>query len=273
MPDLTDPLAIRQSLESQTGLQDLTAKEQDVSQRLAKARQTSREQQTALENLPQALNLIRGEQAEARRLSSAEIQTLVDQQAIAQTARLAAEQRVDTLFNIVNQDRTRTLDLAYEYPGADIKLGDTPEQIQTKLKSYQREQEKKEKKEAEEERSRQYKDMLKEQLLGMGSSVRGLSTNELERKLKKKNKAAYERAKKFEDMQMTNKNLENMKLQKVIDEYGGGRSFDPSTYFVKGGEVIKDEFGNGISQAQGIGASPSYTASGFNDPLSPFINK
>jgi len=225
-PDLTDPLGIRVDLETQLGLPGLQATEQDVLSRLQKARATERTQQTALENLPQALNLIRGEQAEARRLSSAEIQTLVDEQAVAQTARLAAEQRADTLFNIVNQERTRTLDLAFEYPGANVKLTDTPEQIQDKLRDFQLKEEERVKKDSE-------KAALKEMYFQLtGKVAKPMSRGALRKKINKaggKQKDIERKQREFEDKMQS---LQLKKLEAQIAELGAATEvFNPGDFF------------------------------------------
>jgi hypothetical protein len=162
---------------AQTGLKSTT-------EQYNKALATSRAQQTAIENLPQALNVIRGEQAQASRLSA-------DQLAALSEAKLSQQSYLDSLkteaankYNIALQERNQLQSLITSTKGkAGISYADSYETALQKAAKY-------EEKVAEEEKKQAYKDDLKKQVQALGGSTKGLSTKELEKKLKKKMKEA-----------------------------------------------------------------------------------
>jgi len=183
-PNLSDPYGLYDYYMSsgditaaQTGLKSTT-------EQYNKALATSRAQQTAIENLPQALNVIRGEQAQASRLSA-------DQLAALSEAKLSQQSYLDSLkteaankYNIALQERNQLQSLITSTKGkAGISYADSYETALQKAAKY-------EEKVAEEEKKQAYKDDLKKQVQALGGSTKGLSTKELEKKLKKKMKEA-----------------------------------------------------------------------------------
>src|SRR5690606_16375844 len=123
-----------------------------------KALATSRAQQTAIENLPQALNVIRGEQAQAGRLSA-------DQLAALSEAKLAQQSYLDSMrteatnkYNIALNERTQLQELIRSTNGkAGISYADSYEKALQKAAKWEEDEKEKAEKHA-------YKEELKKQL-------------------------------------------------------------------------------------------------------------
>lgn len=183
-PNLADPYGLYDYYMSSGDITGAQAALKSTTEQYNKALATSRAQQTAIENLPQALNVIRGEQAQAGRLSA-------DQLAALSEAKLAQQSYLDSLratasdkYNIALQERSQLQGLITSTKGkAGISYADSYESALQKAAKY-------EEKVAEEEKKQAYKDSLKSQIQALGGSTKGLSTKELEKKLKKKMKEA-----------------------------------------------------------------------------------
>jgi hypothetical protein len=183
-PNLADPYGLYDYYMSSGDITGAKTALQGTTEAYNKALATSRAQQTAIENLPQALNVIRGEQAQASSLASNTLSSLSE-------AKLAQQSYLDSLkteatnkYNIALQERSQLQSLITSTKGkAGISYADSYETALKKAAKYEEEQAEKEKKEA-------YKDSLKSQIQALGGSTKGLSTKELEKKLKKKMKEA-----------------------------------------------------------------------------------
>lgn len=172
-PDLNDPLGMKATIEQNLGLNALRTAERTLTSQLVSLRGTGRAQQEAIKNLPQALNVIRGEQAVARETQALSEQALAEQVGVAQTARLAAEQQAMEQFNILNTERTNKLSLATQYPGAKISVYDDYGTITKKIAKYNEQQAKD-----------TYKSELKSAAMKLGLSTSG-STKQLEQRISK----------------------------------------------------------------------------------------
>jgi hypothetical protein len=183
----SDVLGIFQAQEEAAGVPQLR-------EQFQQAQDIARREQLTIEGRRKKMGVLRGEQEQAAKLAQTDL-TLLNQALT--SAEATASQRANILYNEYQQK----VNLNLQYPGLKINaLEDDWGKIQKKLKEYK-----------EDEESRKYKQSLKKQLIDMGSSVKGLSTNELERKLRKKNKSALEDAQQMRD-------LEIRKLEADIDK-------------------------------------------------------
>jgi len=92
------------------------------------------------------------------------------------------------------ETRKQVEGLSSQYPKANIKATDSLETANKKISDWMKKEEKKAEEKAEEAKKQAYKQSLKDELRALGKSYKGLSTNELEKKLKKYNKEAIEKA-------------------------------------------------------------------------------
>jgi len=231
-PDLSDPLGMYDYFMGSDQIKNAQSQYQDAFSQLTKANQTARARQLAIEQNPlESMSNIVGSQARAGQLDAQTIQALSENANVAQSALMALKQTAQDKFNIAKSQRDELTQLISSAPGAGISYTDTTEQAFAKLDKYQVAQEEKVKKEAEEARSKAYKQALKEQLLSLGKSVKGLSTNELEKKLKKANKNAIKSAQQQAEIEFNMKlekhNMEMANIQSLMANRGGsGRSGD-----------------------------------------------
>jgi hypothetical protein len=123
----TDLLGIRNQIYSDLGV---TASQEAYNQALT----ASRAQQTALENAPMSLNVIRGAQAEAQRLSTDKLEVLGrDLQTKLNEANFQ--------YGIRAQELQEKRQLQLQYPGAGIKLSDSSEKAAEKIQKYKKSEE------------------------------------------------------------------------------------------------------------------------------------
>jgi hypothetical protein len=174
----SDVLGIFQAQEEAAGVPQLR-------EQFQQAQDIARREQLTIEGRRKKMGVLRGEQEQAAKLAQTDLALL--NQALT-SAEATASQRANILYNEYQQK----VNLSLQYPGLKINaLEDDWGKVQKKLKEYK-----------EDEESRKYKQSLKKQLIDMGSSVKGLSTNELERKLRKKNKSALEDAQQMRDLEI-----------------------------------------------------------------------
>lgn len=210
IPAPDDLLGIRSQINTELGIPGLQTSYQTAYQDLLNAKAAAREQQTALSNLPQALGVIRGEQAIAGEQASNRISALSDAAAVAQSALQAAQQEASAQFGIRQGEVEQKRSIILQYPGAGITFGDSFDTIANKLDTYQT-------KIAEEEQKTAYKNSLKNIALELGLKTKG-STKELEKRISKANKAALEQAKKESDLKLEQMRMDIENTKSLISE-------------------------------------------------------
>lgn len=232
--DPYDLLNIRSNLYNTLGVTEAQNQYNEQLAKLYNLQNTSDAQQLTIEGQPVNMNMIRGEQARALELANYGItaQSRVLEAYASKLSGLKSE--AEAQYTIRANEISEKKALMQSVPGAGIKYSDSYEQAIEKINKYQVEQEAKAKREAEEAEAKAYKKYLKEQLLALGSKVKGLSTNELENKLRKKNKKALEaaekQAKQEYDMKIEEHNLSMENIRSTIANRGksSGGGFDIS---------------------------------------------
>lgn len=136
-PNLSDPLAMYDYYLNSPEIQKAMVENKLAAEDVNKATATARNRQTALENLPQALNVIRGEQAQASRLSSDEIAALSENQLAKQSYLTALKETATNKFNVAKSMRDELTQMIVNNPGAKITYTDTPSSAANKIKKYQ----------------------------------------------------------------------------------------------------------------------------------------
>lgn len=207
-----DPYGARQQIEQRLGFGEATQAEQQAQQSLLGFQDTTRAQINALRaNRDLSTGLEAGFEAQRTREASQQEQVLTNQLNLAQQKRMALEGKIGQEYDVYQRERANreaAMLEAMQY-GADVNIGMGLEDIVKKgveaRKQQEKEMEKKLKKEAEEAKKDAYKQSLKDQLIAMGSSVKGLSKNELERKLEKKNKEALKQAERMAELEYQSK--------------------------------------------------------------------
>ena len=256
-PNLDDPLGMYDYYMASPEITQAQQQYQSAFGQLTQAQQTARARRLAIEQNPlESMSNIVGQQARAGQLDALTQQALAENVGVAQSALASLKSTATDKFNIAQQQRSemtnliannpgagikytdsyedgvkkaetyqtqqRVESIALQYPGAKINKTDDMATVTKKIDDYNRDQEKKAKKEAEEAKKDAYKDSLKQQLQALGSSTKGLSTNELEKKLKKLNKEALAEAKKLSDLKIKQIEADLANTYSLIGERGKG---------------------------------------------------
>lgn len=208
VPNYSDPFALREYFLNTPDIVSARANAQQVQADLLRARQTGRSQQQAIQELPQALNVIRGEQAVAGQQAALTEQALAENQLAAQSAYDALRQEGLARYEIANTQREELKGLITATKGkAGISYADTYENALKKAAKWEKKENDKIKKEAE-------KDELKKLALAAGISTKGKSSKEIRKKLEKL-------AKKDREL---NDAMNSLKLQSAKASLVGSRS-------------------------------------------------
>lgn len=168
-----DLMGIRSQIQSELGLPGLQQQYQDIFGRLQAFDQAATGTQIGLENQPVALNVIRGQQAEAGRQSAFQREGLARQAQVTQSALQAAQQEASDRFAIRQQEVNLKRQLILENPGAGITFGDSVESAAKKIKKYQDKLVKEEQKRQEEMSKKEEKSRLKDMAMQLGVSTKG----------------------------------------------------------------------------------------------------
>jgi uncharacterized protein YukE len=284
-PNLNDPYGLYDqfmaSPEIQTAQSSVTQTQQAINQAQQALRGTTRaleDQNTgAMGTTGASVNLIGRQVGRARQLTGDELaglgENLAAQTAYLSTLRGDAENR----YNIAQQERAQLQDLIRTTSGkAGISYSDSFEDALKKASKYEEEQEKQAKKDA-------YKDGLKEQLQAFGSSTKGLSTKELEKKLKKKLKQAGASKAEMDDLEIALKRKELAKPYYAPKD-GDSGTVDWNTANVKQGtaELIQEAKDKGLyggylweyveTEAKKVGI-PTYQGSDFDTQIQALFEK
>ena len=199
-----DLLGIRNQIYAEKGITEAQQAYLDAQKATRDFKSQYDTEQQELSNRPVSMSKIVGTQRQhalTRQGDYANLQTAED---LAIQAYQMKKALADEEFAFREAEIAEKKQLMAQAPEAGIKWSDSYETAIKKIAKWDREEQERIKKDA-------YKNYLKEQLLAMGSSVKGLSSNELEKKLKNKNKDAYEYAKKIED-------LEYKKMLKALED-------------------------------------------------------
>lgn len=185
-PNYSDPFALRDYFLNTPDIVAARTNAQQVQQDLMRARQTGRSQQQAIQELPQALNVIRGEQAVAGQQSALTEQALSENLLATQSAYDALRQEGLARYDIANTQRNDLRSLITATKGkAGISYADSYETALQKAAKWEKktneEAAKLAKKEAE-------KTELKKLALAAGISTKGKNSKEIRKALEKKAK-------------------------------------------------------------------------------------
>lgn len=205
-----DLLGIRKQIMGELGVTSQQEQVNQLAQQLAAQRQTGRAQQLAIQNLPQALNVIRGEQAQAQQISATQEQALAENLNAAQSALAAKTLEAQSQFEIRQNEVQEKKNLMVQYPGAKITFGDSMTAVASKLETYQKQAEKD-----------AYKKELKKMALSLGVKTSG-STKDIEKRISKVNKNARKEAEteaklKIDQLKLSIASAKNKYNQGVVD--------------------------------------------------------
>lgn len=195
-PNLADPYGLYDYYMNSADIQGANTQLKSITDQYNQSLSTSRAQQTALENLPrESMAFIGTAQQRAGTLANQQLQSLSE----ARNSQIAyldtLKSRAGDLYGIATQERGKLQELIAMTGGkAGISYTDSFESALQKATKYTEDKAKEDAKDA-------YKKELKAQLLALGKSTKGLSTNELEKKLKKYNKSVLEEAKRMSEIQ------------------------------------------------------------------------
>lgn len=216
-PDLSDPFGVYNYYMNSPDIQAARTQSQQYYKDLLGVRQTNRTQQQALENLPQALNVIRGEQAVAGNQAALREQSVSDSLSASQAWLSTLTATAQDKYNIAIQERSQIQDLIAQTGGkAKISYNDTFESALQKATQYLD--------------KKSEKDAIKSLYMQtFGSSGKGKSTKEMEKKLKKYNKNALKQAKEKASMELQSAQLQlqqqRISLQKLQESLSTGTGY------------------------------------------------
>ena len=200
-PNYADPYALRDYFMNTSDM--VTARENVAKSNadLLARRQTGRAQQQAIQELPQALNVIRGEQAVAGQQSALSEQAAAESLLAAQSGYDTLAQEANAKYQIAQVERGKIQDLISQTGAkAGISYADSFETALKKASKY-------EEKVAKEKKKELYKDTLKQSLLSLGLKTKG-STKEMEKRLRKSVKSDKEYDRKIKDIELKIKQKE-----------------------------------------------------------------
>lgn len=185
-PDMSDPMALRQFYLDQLGVGATQTELQDITNRINAFDTQTDTTLNAIENKPIRLGVITGEQAATERSRATTRSSLAREQLAKQSFLDAARQEADTRFNIANTEREKLQQMIIQSGGnAGISYADTVAEAAKKLSKYEKKVKEEEDKAA---RKQAEKDALKSAALAVGISTKGLSSNEIRKKLEKRAK-------------------------------------------------------------------------------------
>lgn len=225
-----DLLGIRNQISNELGLPGLQTEYNTSLADLAAAKKLAQDQQTAIENLPQALNVIRGEQATAGALASNRISALAEAANVKQQQVQAANMELAARYGIRESEVNQKKEMMVQYPGAGIKFGDSFESVSSKLNTYQKQQEKDARKQS-----------LKDKLLSLGLKTSG-SIKQLEKRLRKANKQEFSNAKEEARLKLEGLRLDIENTKSLIANRGRENQQGLYTDLV----MMKDEYGGDV---------------------------
>jgi len=237
-----DLLGIRNQIYAEKGITEAQQAYLDAQKATRDFKSQYDTEQQELSNRPVSMSKIVGTQRQhalTRQGDYANLQTAED---LAIQAYQMKKALADEEFAFREAEIAEKKQLMAQAPEAGIKWSDSYETAIKKIAKWDREEQERIKKEA-------YKDSLKAQLMAMGSSTKGLSTNELEKKLKKKNKAALEAA----------EAQANLEFQMKLEKHNADMQNINSLIANRGGSSIDEQ--EAASWAAVVSANPSMLSS------------
>lgn len=196
-----DLLGIRKDIYSEYGVDESSEAYSAAKKSYQDALNQYNTEQLELGNRAVSMSKITGIKNQHNLANQNYLNNLISNQELALEEYTTKKTNANEVFAIRESEISEKKALMAQAPEAGIKWSDSYETAVKKIAKWDKEEQERLKEEA-------YKDSLKAQLLAMGSSTKGLSTNELEKKLKKKNKAALEAAQEQAELEM------QMKLEK-----------------------------------------------------------
>lgn len=215
--DYTDPYGARAAIGTKLGLDTATSAEQAAQAALLGFQDTTRAQINALRaNRDLSTGLEAGFEAQRTREATQQEQVLANELTLAQQKRLALEGKVESEYQVFQQERGKREDLlleGYKYgaTGLDINMsvGDLASKVYKAQEDYIENQAKKE-----------WKQKLKEMALSLGIKTKGLSAGEIEKKIAKRNKKAYEQAEEEHNLKIEAAKLDMKNTRSIMAERG-----------------------------------------------------
>lgn len=214
-PNYADPYALRDFFLNTSDM--VTAREavKTANADLLARRQTGRAQQQAIQELPQALNVIRGEQAVAGQQSALSEQAAAESLLAAQSGYDTLAQEANAKYAIAQEERGKLQDLISQTSGkAGISYADSFETALQKAAKYEEKVAKDKKKEAE-------KDALKALYFELtGKQAKSMSTGELKKKVSKAGASKKQIEDKLNALKVTAAELDIAKARKSLKDDG-----------------------------------------------------
>jgi hypothetical protein len=212
--DYSDPLKLRERINTELGLSDVEKQYQDAINKLRAFDTGTTTQQFNIEQELNPMGVIRGEQATALGQRS------LSRQGFADTAQALADRynalsaEATNKFNILNAERSTLQNLMVNNPGAGITYLDTVDQAAKKIENFRLAEEKRLEKLAEEKAKEEYKKNLKATAMQLGISTKSkkggsLKTKDLEKAIAKfyGDKAATDKL--LQDLEIESKRIAN----------------------------------------------------------------
>jgi len=221
-PNYSDPFALRDYFMNTGDIVGAREAAKIANQDLITARQTGRAQTQAIQELPQALNVIRGEQAVAGQQQSLKEQALAENLLAAQSTYDTFAQEANAKYGIAQEQRNELRSLITATKGkAGISYGDTYEVALQKAAKWEKKVEKEAKKEAE-------KAALKQLALTAGIKTKGKSSKEIRAKLEKLAKKDREINSAMNSLKLTAAQLDIANTKSIMANRGSGGGMSSS---------------------------------------------
>lgn len=217
-PNYSDPFALRDYFMNTGDIVAARNAAKVANQDLLAARQTGRAQQQSLQELPQALNVIRGEQAVAGQQQSLKEQALAENLLAAQSNYDTFAQEANARYGIAQEQRNQIQGLITSTKGkAGISYADTYETALQKAAKWEKktiaEAAKLAKKEAE-------KSTLKQLALTAGISTKGKNVKAIRSALEKKAKKDSDLNDQMNNLKLTAAQLDIANTKSIIANRG-----------------------------------------------------
>lgn len=226
-PDLSDPYGLYEYYMNSPEIQAATKSVQDIQNQMYASSQALRTTTRALEGQNEAamgstgasINLIGKQVGRARQLTADELSALSENKMAAVSYLDTLTNKATNLYSIAQNERAQLQELIAQTGGeAGISYSDSYETALKKATEYTE-------KKAE-------KDAIKQLYLStFGSSGKGMSTKEMEKKLKKEAKSTKEYEKQVKELALQTSKIQLQKLQSDLAKVNSENSYDPSVYY------------------------------------------
>ena len=223
-PNYADPYALRDFFLNTPDMVAAREAAKLANADLLARRQTGRAQQQAIQELPQALNVIRGEQAVAGQQSALSEQAAAESLLAAQSGYDTLKQEADAKYDIALSERGKLQDLIKQTNNkAGISYADSFESALQKASSYQEKLDAKAKKDAE-------KEALKNLYFELtGKQAKPMSTGALRKKVSKAGASKKQIENEIESLKLQSAKLDLAKGYKSLNDGDGLSESDVKT--------------------------------------------